>query len=104
MRFKICTIEFARKAEKVMKKILAVSLIILFATTSYVSARTVYDSTGRHVVHDDTIRGQKKEHHSQIETPRRARAAAAAKIDYEAAMRAYESTPKSNFYQDNAKR
>ena len=83
-----------------MKKLLAITFMVLFATTSYVSARTVYDSTGRHVIHDDTIRGQRKEKQTNIDTQRKARAAAAAKIDYEAALKSLESKPKSNFYQD----
>lgn len=84
-----------------MKKILAITFLVLFATTSYVSARTVYDSTGRHIIHDDTLRGQKREKEAAA-NPQRQRAAAAARIDYDKAMRDSDKL-KSNYYQDQIK-
>ena len=85
-----------------MKKLLAITFLVLFATTSYVSARTVYDSTGRHIIHDDTIRGQRKEKEMAANPQRQQRAAAAARIDYDKAMRDLDR-PKSNFYQDQVR-
>ena len=87
-----------------MKKVLVLSLLCVFAFGSYVSARTVYDSTGRHIIQDDTLRAQKK-----ARAEKRIQAAAAAKINYEdnAVEEKKEETMKplfkSNYYQDRNK-
>ena len=73
-----------------MKKLLASTLLILFVTASYVSARNVYDSTGRHIIYDDTIRGQKRAQQQKIEEKKKMQAAAAAKINYEKALKDLE--------------
>ena len=87
-----------------MKKISILSLIALMAFTSFASARTIYDSTGRNIVKDDTLRGQKRAIEQQRETQRKMQAAAAAKIDYEKALKSLEQEkPKTNFYQDRIK-
>ena len=87
-----------------MKKISILSLIALMAFTSFASARTIYDSTGRNIVKDDTLRGQKRAIEQQRETQRKMQAAAAAKIDYEKALKSLEQEkPKPNFYQDRIK-
>ena len=84
-----------------MKKILALSVLLLLASGSYISARTIYDSTGRHIIYDATLRGQKRaaiERKSQQRMP----AAAAAKINYEETSKLNnENVIKSNFYQDS---
>ena len=72
------------------KKLLALTLFILLTTASYVSARNVYDSTGRHIIYDDTIRGQKRAQQQKIEERKKMQAAAAAKIDYEKALKTLE--------------
>ena len=87
-----------------MKKISILSLIALMAFTSIASAKTIYDSTGRNIVKDDTIRGQKRAIEQQRENQRKMQAAAAAKIDYEKALKSLEQEkPKTNFYQDRIK-
>ncbi len=84
-----------------MKKILISSLLLMFAFSGLTMARTVYDSTGRNIVHDGTLRGQKREAALKKEQQRKMQAAAAAKLDYEAALKSLEEPkPKTNFYQD----
>ncbi|MBR2068591.1 MAG: hypothetical protein IJ877_02395 [Candidatus Gastranaerophilales bacterium] len=85
-----------------MKKILALTLLVLLTTGSWVSARTIYDSTGRHIIYDGTIRGQKRAAQAKIEQQQKLKAAAAAKIDYEKLLKEEEAQkPKTNFYQDS---
>ena len=74
-----------------MNKILSLSLLTLILTASFVSARTQYDSTGQHIIYDDTIRGQKRAYERQIEQQRKVQAAAAAKINYEQALKELEN-------------
>ena len=89
-----------------MKKLLVISLLTVFAfgvSSTYVSARTVYDSTGRHIVKDDTLRAQKK-----ARAERKIQAAAAAKINYEEDITQQKEETiqplfKSNYYQDRNK-
>ena len=84
-----------------MKKILISSLLLMFAFSASSFARTIYDSTGRNIVHDGTLRGQKREAAQKLEQQRKMKAAAAAKLDYEAALKSLEEPkPKTNFYQD----
>jgi hypothetical protein len=83
-----------------MKKILALSLLTLVFTGSFVSARTIYDSTGRHIIQDGTIRGQKRAAQERLEQQRKMKAAAAAKLNYEEALKSLETpqqTLKSNY-------
>ena len=85
-----------------MKKISILVLFTLLLTASFVCARTQYDSTGRHIIYDDTIRGQKRAQEEQIVQQRKMQAAAAAKIDYEQALKSLEDEqPKTNYYQDS---
>ena len=77
-----------------MKKILVLSLLTLTMTASIVCARTQYDSTGRHVIYDDTIRGQKRLQQEKVQHQKKVQAAAAAKINYEEALKALENDNK----------
>ena len=85
-----------------MKKALFLTLFVLLTSVSYVSARTQYDPTGRHIIYDDTIRGRERAwQQQQQQQPQKA--AAAAKLDYDEDVDAYyteEPKFKSNFYQD----
>ncbi len=64
-----------------MKKILVLSLLAMMACQMSVLARVKYDSTGRTIIYDDTIRGQQRAQQArQIEQKRQGMAAA--KIDY----------------------
>lgn len=87
--------------EGIMKKLLIVSLLLMFGFGTYVEARVQYDSTGRNIVSDDTIRGRKRAAEAKAERQRKLEAAAAAKLDYEQALKSLETPkPKTNFYQD----
>ncbi len=87
-----------------MKHFSIILLTTMFIFCSYAQARTVYDSTGRTIVHDGTIRGQRHATEQRIEQRRKIEAAAAAKIDYEAALKSLEKQEmKSNYYQDRIK-
>ena len=92
--------EIKRVSEN-MKRILTLTLLILLASTSFVCARVKYDSTGRHIIYDDTIRGRQRAAAAQEAQQRRMEAAAAARLDYEEALRIIEEKPKTNFYQDS---
>lgn len=88
-----------------MKKILISSLLLMFAFCTYADARNVYDSTGRITIKDNTIRGRKKAAQVEAEKQRKLKAAAAAKMDYEQALKSLEEEkPKTNFYQDRIKK
>lgn len=63
--------------EENMKKLLVLTLIAMFACCGFAQARVQYDSTGRNIIQDNTIRGQK----------RQAQYAAAARINYDADAR-----------------
>ncbi len=90
--------------EENMKKFLVLTLLLAFGFCGYVEARTQYDSTGRNIVHDGTIRGQKRAAEQRAQQQRKIQAAAAAKMDYEEAMKSLEEPkPKTNFYQDRIK-
>ena len=87
-----------------MKKILISSLLLMFAFSGLTMARTVYDSTGRKIIYDGTIRGQKRAAEAQAERQRKLEAAAAARMNYEEALKSLEEPkPKTNFYQDRIK-
>ena len=79
-----------------MKKILALSLLTLLVSASIASARTIYDSTGRHIIYDDSIRGQKRAAQEKYEQQRKMQAAAAAKINYEEALKSLDETSTTN--------
>ncbi|MBQ7287102.1 MAG: hypothetical protein IJW73_05010 [Candidatus Gastranaerophilales bacterium] len=84
-----------------MKKIFAISFLLMFALCSLAEARVQYDSTGRNIVNDNTIRGRKRAAEAQREYQRKMEAAAAARMDYEEALKSLETPkPKTNFYQD----
>ena len=74
--------------------------LMLFGT--WASARCVYDSTGRHLIYDDTIRGRRRAAaQAKLDQQNKLQAAAAAKVDYEAASEELDktSTLKSNYIQ-----
>ena len=73
----------------------------MFGFAVCAEARTKYDSTGRKVIYDNTIRGRKRAAEAQKEIDRKMKAAAAAKMNYEEALKTLEKPkPKTNFYQD----
>ena len=82
-----------------MKKIIIISLLLIFSTALYTEARVKYDATGRKIIEDNTIRGRKRAAQAQEQMDRKMRAAAAARLNYEEALKSLEK-PKSNFYQD----
>ena len=84
-----------------MKKIFAISFLLMFGLCSLTEARVQYDSTGRNIINDNTIRGRKRAAEAQREYQRKMEAAAAARMDYEEALKSLETPkPKTNFYQD----
>ena len=88
-----------------MKKYLVLSLLTMFVFCGFASARNVYDSTGRTVVKDNTLRGQKRAAVAKAQEKRKLEAAAAAKLDYEEFLKTLEEPkPKPNFYQDRIKK
>ena len=87
-----------------MKKFLVLSLLLMFGFCTYAEARVQYDNTGRNVVQDDSIRGRRRAAEIQKDKQRKMEAAAAAKLNYEQALRSLEpQRPRSNFYQDRNK-
>ena len=86
-----------------MKKFLILALALMFTSCSYVSARTVYDSTGRHIVKDGTLRGQKRAAQAKLEQQNKLKAAAAAKMNYEEALHTLETPKKSNLATNKTK-
>lgn len=87
-----------------MKKILVISLLCLFSFALCVDARTKYDETGRNIIYDGTLRGRKKAAEAQKLQAQKLQAAAAAKLNYEEALKSLEpepvKKPVSNYYQD----
>lgn len=84
-----------------MKKVFVIALLLMFGFCSYVEARVQYDTSGRKIVDDNTIRGRRKAQEMQVQTQKRMQAAAAAKIDYEQALKSIEKPLfESNYYQD----
>lgn len=86
-----------------MKKFLIVAILLIVSFGTYTEARVQYDETGRTIVKDDTIRGRKRAAEAQRIKEERTRAALAAKLDYEDAIRYIENKPKTNFYQSRIK-
>ncbi|MBQ4647363.1 MAG: hypothetical protein IJB79_08445 [Candidatus Gastranaerophilales bacterium] len=87
-----------------MKKLFIISMLLMFGFVSYAEARVQYDSTGRTIVNDNTIRGRRRAAEANAEIQRKLDAAAAAKMDYEQALKSLETPkPKTNFYQDRIK-
>ena len=90
--------------EENMKKLLIISMLFMFGACAYVEARVQYDSTGRTMITNDTIRGRRQAQEVQREQQRKLQAAAAAKMDYEQALKSLETPkPRTNFYQDRIK-
>ena len=87
-----------------MKKAIILTLLLFLASGIYIgaSARTQYDSTGRHIIYNDTIRGRKQAAYERMNSTR---AAAAAKVDYENESKAVVESqkPKSNYYHSSEK-
>jgi len=87
-----------------MKKLFVVSLLLMFGFMTYAEARVQYDSTGRTIISDDTIRGRKRAQEAKADMNRKMQAAAAAKMNYEEALKSLEEPQfKSNYYQDRNK-
>ena len=83
--------------EEKMKKLFAISLLLMFSFITYAEARVQYDSTGRKIINDDTLRGRKRAAENQAYQHS---AAAAAKIDYDKALKDLGPTNlKPNYYQ-----
>lgn len=88
-----------------MKKLLSLALLSALLLGGWAGARNIYDSTGRHLIYDGTIRGQKRAAAEKAEQQKKMQAAAAAKLDYEQALRELEdaSVKKSNYIQSKNK-
>ena len=86
-----------------MKKLAALTFLFVLLTCSYVSARTIYDSTGRNIIYDDTLRGRKKAAELQVEKQKQMQAAAAARMNYNEETDSLDENstkqPKTNYYQ-----
>ena len=83
-----------------MKKVLSLALLTTLILSMSAIARVQYDSTGRKIIYDDTIRGQRRAEERAENYKKIQAAAAAARIDYEKYM--YEindNNLKSNYYQ-----
>ena len=88
-----------------MKKLLIISMLLMFGFCTYSEARVQYDSTGRNIIVNDTIRGRRQAAEAQKEQQRKIQAAAAGKIDYEQIFKSTEPQGlKSNYYQDRIKK
>ena len=83
-----------------MKKNLLSLFIFTFTLCTAVYGRTIYDSTNK-IIYDDTLRGQRRAA-QQKAMENKIQAAAAAKIDYDKALKNLENEGnlKSNYYQD----
>lgn len=84
-----------------MKKLLSLTLLSALMLGGWASARNIYDSTGRNLIYDGTLRGQKRAAAQKVEQQRKIQAAAAAKLDYEQALKELEKpvVRKSNYIQ-----
>ena len=81
-----------------MKKVAIMSILLMFSFTVFCEARVVYDSTGRKIVEDDTIRGRQRTIEAQKNKEKEAQAAA--KVNYNNKFINIHTPAKSNFYQD----
>ena len=81
-----------------MKKILIASLLLMFGFTTYCEARITYDSTGRNIVKDNTIRGRKRTAEAEKIKKQHLQAAAAAKLNYEEALKYLEKQDSKTNY------
>lgn len=71
-------------------------MLLTFGVTTYVEARVQYDSTGRKIIQDNTIRGRRRA--LQAQNNPQYQAAAAAKFDYNS-TRYMQNNFKNNYYQ-----
>ena len=78
-----------------MKKIITLTMLLMFGLCAYVEARVQYDSTGRTIIQDDTIRGRRRAAQNQGKI----QAMQAAKFDYNSANRYMKNNLKNNYYQ-----
>ncbi len=85
--------------EENMKKILALSVVFSLMACMGAFARVQYDSTGRYIIQDNTIRAQKRAAQNTNIRANRASVSAAAKINYESSSEKAPSTLKSNYPQ-----
>ena len=83
-----------------MKKLLSLTLMTLIMFCGYASARCIYDSTGRHMIYNDTLRARRAAQAQNAQTKQvvvvqqnTVQAAAAAKIDYDKLLQELEETP-----------
>ena len=84
-----------------ISKVLSLTLLSLILFSGYACARCKYDSTGRHLIYDDTIRGRRRAAAEAQLQQQKIQAAAAAKLDYEKLMEDLDEKPakKSNYIQ-----
>lgn len=87
-----------------MKKTLSLALVSALMLSLSVLARVEYDSTGRYIIKDTTIRGQKRAEQLQNQQERKIQAAAAARIDYEKALRDLNSSSARGYQTNNKAR
>jgi len=81
-----------------VKKLLTLSLMTTLVLSLSITAfaRVQYDSTGRYIVKDHTIRAQRKSIDTKHIRETKPHAAAAARIDYETALKSIEKTNLKN--------
>ncbi len=84
-----------------MKKLISLTLLALFIFCNYASARNIYDSTGRKLLYDGTIRGRKRaaKEAQLMQQQQKLQAAAAAKINYENSDTNETKIKQSNYIQ-----
>ncbi len=82
-----------------MKKILALTMLSMLVFGTYAQARTQYDSANR-IINSTTIRGERKAKELKAIKEKKMEAAAAAKLNYEDALKTAEpKKPENNFIQ-----
>ena len=82
-----------------MKKILALTMLSMLVFGTYAQARTHYDSSNR-IINSNSIRAQRRAKEAQAYKTKQLQAAAAAKLDYEEALKSLEpKKPENNFIQ-----
>ena len=84
-----------------MKKVLSLTLMALIMFGGYACARNIYDSTGRHLIYDGSIRGrQRAAKQAELQQKAKIEAAAAAKLDYDKLENELKTKPlQSNYIQ-----
>lgn len=86
-----------------MKKVIALTMMTMLVFCTCAQARTQYDR-GNKIIHSNTIRGEQRAKQEKILNENKMEAAAAAKLNYEEAVKMlYPERPKSNFIQSKIK-